>query len=144
MSDLNEKISDLRVSQIETHTLIRNLTDKVDKYVESDDIRHRDLVEFRVEASKNLASVAAIVQDIKKEVDTAVKTDIPKLQQDVSGHGAKINSHSWLLRAVIGATLIAVLGTTVTGLTTCNTRDAEAVIIHESNDEVSDADGDFE
>ncbi len=140
MSDLDDKIVDLRVAQSETHTMIRNLTDVVDKYIKGDDLRHRDLFEYRVESSKHLASIAAIVQDMKKDVDTAVNTHIPDLQQKVSGNEAKISSHSWLLRAVVGATLIAMLGTTITGLATCNFRNpsAEATFIQQVDSGLDD------
>jgi len=121
-----EKLSDLRAAQTETHTLLRGLTEKVEKYVDVDDARHDELVEFRLESSKHLSSVATIVQDIKKEVDCAVNKDIPELQKKQAGHAATLNIHSWFMRAVIGVTLLAVLGGTVTTLATCELSQAKA------------------
>jgi hypothetical protein len=117
--DFYDKLSDLRAAQTETHTLLKGLTEKVDQYIQGDDIRHKELVEFRIESSKNLVSAAEILKDLKKEHDNLVNTTIPQIQTEQAGQKATLNIHTWLIRAIVGATLLAVLGGTVTSLATC-------------------------
>lgn len=117
--DFYDKLSDLRAAQTETHILLRGLTEKVEKYIDSDDVRHQELVEFRVKVSENLASAAVIIQDMKKDLDRTVATDIPALQKEQACQKATLGAHTWLIRAMVGVTLLAVLGGTVTTLATC-------------------------
>lgn len=124
-SDLSDKITDLRIAQGETQTLIKSLAKRVDKYIINDDARHRDLLEFRLESSKHLATVTTIVKEMKREVDCAVDQSIPTLQKEQASQKATLKTHSWLIRAIVGVTLLAVLGGAVTTLTTCNPRHPE-------------------
>jgi len=132
-SDIYEKLSDLRSAQTETHTLVKVLADKVNKYIEADDLRHQEFVDFRLESSKHLAKVATIVQDIKKEVNDTVNVVIPKIQQEQATHSAQLRNHSWLIRAVVGTTLLAVLGGTVTSLATCEDSNSKPNIVARSD-----------
>lgn len=115
-----EKMSDLRAAQTETHTLLKGVTEKLKKYIEGNDARHEDLIKFQVESSRNLASVAAIVQDMKKDIDRVVCTELPTLQKEQASQKATVKSHGWLIKAIVGVTLLAVLGGTVTTLATCD------------------------
>jgi hypothetical protein len=130
-STIDEKILDLCTSQGETQSLIRGLTDKVDKYIQADNARHDDLVGFRIEASKHLAEVATIVKDIKKDVDRTVDEAIPSLQREQASQKATLKNHSWLIRAIVGVTLLAVLGGAFGTLATCSkdAADSESVAI---------------
>lgn len=118
-NNFNDKLSDLRAAQTETQTLVKGLAEKVEKYIDVDEFRHQELIEFRVEASKHLASAATILQDIKTEVDCVVNVNIPELQKEQAGQKATVKIHGWLIKAIVGVTLLAVLGGTVTTLATC-------------------------
>ncbi len=126
MANFEEKIADLRVAQGKTNTLLRSLADKLDPHVEKDDERHRELMEFRVKSSAHLAEVATILAEVKKRVDTITETDIPTLQQARAGTEATLKIHTWIIRAIVGVTLLAVLGGTVTSLATCDVSSASA------------------
>ena len=120
-----DKLSDLQAAQIKTHTLLTTLTEKVDRYVVGDDARHKEILTYRLESTKALAEVVAIVHDMKRDVDRTTCIDIPTLQREQASQKATLNNHSWLLRAVIGVTLLAVLGSGVTTLATCECSERE-------------------
>jgi len=126
MADFSEEFTNLRVSQVKMNTLLEGLDSRVSGYFEVDEERFRDLNNSRIEFSKHLAEVATVVKDLKVSHDCVVKKDIPELQKDVSGHKKKIESHSWLLRAVVGATIIASLGGLFGGLSNCTSSNAIA------------------
>ena len=119
MPTVDEKISELRVAQGQTHTLLEAVADKVDSYIQSDDERHRELMEFRVESSRHLAEVAAIVGDLKKDVNRARDDQIPSLQKKQAETDGVLKTHSWLIKAVVTATIMVVLSGLVTTLLTC-------------------------
>ena len=125
MSDLYEKVSELRVAQSETHAIVKNLSEQINKYVIADDQRHRDLTEFRIASSKNLAEVATIVQDMKKELDITVNTSVPCLQKEIEANKTAVGLHTWFIRSILGVTFLAVLGGAVTSLAHCEISPAE-------------------
>jgi len=133
MSDLYEKVSELRVAQGETHTIVKNLAEQVNKYIITDDQRHRDLIDFRIASSKNLAEVATIVQDMKKELDIAVNSSIPCLQKETEANKTTLGLHTWFIRAILSVTFLTILGGTVTSLAHCEVSQAEAVQPARSN-----------
>jgi hypothetical protein len=120
MRNPSEEISELRVAQGNTHTLVEVLSNKIDQFIKEDINRQKDLVQFRIESSNNLIKAATIIKDIKKEVDTAVNTSIPALQEKNASTEATLKIHTWLLRALIGITVIAAFGGIISGLTNCN------------------------
>ncbi len=134
MSDFKDEVSELKMAQRESHTLLKVLTKKVEKYMDGDDDRHKELVKFQVETSRNLATVAAILQETQKKADTAAEKTIPALQTSQAAHSSILKMHTWFIRAVIGVTVIAVLGTSVVSMATCHTGSVSAQTI-----EVKDA-----
>jgi hypothetical protein len=129
-----------RNSKIEvTHTLLQNLSEKLDVYIEKDEKRFDEFSQFRLESSKHLSEVAVILDDIKKKVDMAVNTTIPAMKENQSRTESTLKTYGWLLKAIIGATIIASLGGVVGGVNSCYSATAMAESSHVSI-ESSDAD----
>jgi hypothetical protein len=122
MSDFDEKLTDLQVCQRETYTLIGVLKEKLDKHLENDDDRYQDLLEFKLQSSKHFSEISIIIKDLKSNIDKVTSESIPNLDSKQCAIDSTVKAHGWLLKSIIGITVLAVLGGTITSLSTCNSK----------------------
>jgi hypothetical protein len=141
MSRFDEKLTELQIGQKEVHTLLNSLKEKLDDYISEDDQRHKELVTFRSKSTEKLSEVSFAVKNLQDVFDKTISSEIPKLSSKQATHDGILKTHSWLLKAVIGVSVLSILGGTITSFSTCYSNSASAdeakneVIVEKDEDE---------
>jgi hypothetical protein len=119
MAEFEEKIEQLRDSQIETQTLVKGLTLTVSNHIALTESRLSELNTFRVDSSKLLAEAATTLRDVKVDVDRVCRDTVPNIDVRV----AKVESASkitgWFVKGIVGLVIVGGFGGLLGSVSTC-------------------------
>lgn len=126
-----QKLSSLIAERI-TKDAADSLSSRLDSYIEMDAERHRNLEEFRVQSSALLAETAAILKEVRCEVNS-LKEECPKRIERIAKLESSQKSTTWLIRAIMGVTVLASLGGVIGGVNSCyGNREAAAATMSQA------------
>jgi hypothetical protein len=135
VSEIDNKLTELKVTQIQTHTVVERLSDEMQKYMEVDEARYQDLNSSRLEMAKLLAEVASTLRNVKVEHDKVMNESIPRIGERVAKVESDQKTHGWFIRGLMALTIIASLGGLIGGVNSCQ---SNPVLAETSSIESSD------
>jgi hypothetical protein len=116
------QLHSLEISQAKTCTAVENLAEKVSDYINLDEARYEELIHARLRSTELLAEVTTQLKELKTNVDGFhSKCPNNSMITEVYSLGGQLRTQGWFVKGVLGVTIIALFGSLVGSLNSCQT-----------------------
>lgn len=105
--DLRDQIVELKVSQAGTYSAVSSLTERITSFVEMEEGRFNDLNDSRLRQAELMSGMCATLREMKEKVDSSSQKCPNK---EVVETVATVKTQTWLMKAIVGVTIIAAIG----------------------------------
>jgi len=121
--ELHQKMIFLSESQIRTHTLVEQLSKKVDGMISTEDDRYHEFNDSRLKSAETVAAAKAVVDSMRERYEESA-THCPNIA--VKETIAKVKTQDWMMKAIFSATIIAFITAAVGTVNSCSNSDSIA------------------